>query len=71
MGDITKYEVYKFMCDTYKRTRFPFFNKVDLMRHGATDKILWALHKEGKVRRRKGIQGRIVELIIDGEGNDS
>lgn len=41
------------------------------MRHGATDKMLWALHEEGKVRRRKGIQGRIVELIIDGEGNDS
>ena len=71
MDGITKYEGYRLMCETYKKTRWPFFSKVDLIGWGMTDKHLWSLNKEGKIRARDGIQGRIVELIDYGEGNDN
>ena len=67
MDGLKKYEAYKLMHDIYKKSNWPFFDKVDLLKMGMSDKILWALNKEGKIKARDGIRGRIVELIVDGE----
>ena len=58
-------DIIDLMRRTYAKTKWPFFAKIDLVKQGATDKELWKLHKEGKIRARDGIRGRIVELIIE------
>ena len=58
-------DVLRFMRNTYARTKWPFFCKVDLVRRGATDKMLWEMKRKNLIAARDGIRGRIVELIIE------
>lgn len=57
----------KFMRDVYSRTHYPFFNKRDLVSVGATDKMLWQLLKEKKIKRRDGVHGTVIEYIPEKE----
>ena len=49
---MTKYEGYRIIYEMYKKTKFPFFTKRELLDKGLTDKMFWALSREELIFRR-------------------
>jgi hypothetical protein len=58
-----KAEALSFLRAAKAKSKFPFIPKIALTRRGVTDKVLWELHREGHIRPRDGIKGRIIEIL--------
>ena len=60
--------MYDYLLKEYNRTKFPFFSLNKLRREGIFDeKEGLELYRSGKINVRKGMHGKLIELIIDGQ----
>lgn len=50
----------------YQKTKWPFFSEVEVLNKfkGCNDELN-QLFKDGKIRVRKGLNGRLIELITE------
>ncbi len=55
----------KHLQSIYAKTRWPFFRIQNIINAGFTREEANKLRIEGKIRKRKGINGDIIELIIE------
>lgn len=56
----------KYLIDKYNETKWPFFLVTKLIHLGVFDKEeANQLYREGKIRVRDGMHGKIIELIIE------
>ena len=60
----------KYLTDKYSKTKWPFFLVPKLIHLGVFDKEeANQLYREGKIRVRDGMHGKLIELIINKEEN--
>lgn len=62
----THYSMYDSLLSIYDQTRWPFFSVSDLQYKGIFDREeANILYKEGKIKIREGMNGKLIEIIIE------
>ena len=57
--------IYKYLTEKYKKTGFPFFRKVEIENKFPDSTELQELLDFGQIVERRGVNGIIIELIIN------